>query len=87
MKAKMIRQGVITPNFLTKTENAAGQEGQAATAALQKRMTMTGMKFNAAANKGPADFASTKGFADVFIGDPSLKKLKEDIGLKETQNQ
>ena len=48
---------------------------------------MTGMKFGAAATKGPADFASTKGFADAFIGDPSLKKLKEDIGLKETQNQ
>jgi hypothetical protein len=33
------------------------------------------------------DFASSKGFADAFMGDPSLKKLKEDIGLKEVQNQ
>jgi hypothetical protein len=45
---------------------------------------MTGMKFGAAASKNTADFKSTKGFADAFIGDPSLKKLKEDIGLKET---
>ena len=29
------------------------------------------------------DFTSSKGFADAFMGDPSLKKLKEDIGLKE----
>lgn len=86
MKAKMIRQGVITPNFLARADNAAGQEGQPS-AALQKRMTMTGMKFGAGVNKNAADFSSTKGFADAFIGDPSLRKLKEDIGLKETQNQ
>ena len=45
------------------------------------------MKFAASINKaGRADFGSTKGFADAFMGDPSLRKLKEDIGLKETQN-
>lgn len=45
---------------------------------------MTGMKFGAAVNKNTPDFASTKGFAEAFIGDPSLKKMKEEIGMKET---
>ena len=52
----------------------------------QKQMTRTGMGFASGINKG-GDFASTKGFTDAFMGDPSLKKLKEDIGLKEQQNQ
>tara|TARA_B110000285_G_C14920258_1_gene512231 strand:+ start:84 stop:245 length:162 start_codon:yes stop_codon:yes gene_type:complete len=53
-------------------------------------MTRTGMGFAAGLNKQntmAGDFASSKGFADAFMGDPSLKKLKEDIGLKEVQNQ
>lgn len=35
-----------------------------------------------------ANFASTKGFQlqEAFLGDPSIKKLKEDIALKEKQN-
>jgi len=50
-------------------------------------MSMTGIRFAAGVNKtGGADFGSSQGFADAFMGDPSLRKLKGDIGLKETQN-
>lgn len=33
-----------------------------------------------------AHLSSTKGFHDAFLGDPSIKKLKEDILQKEKQN-
>ena len=56
---------------------------------LQKRMTMTGMKFNQAMNEsnmmGTTGY-NAMGFGDV-MGDPSIKKLKEEVALKETQNQ
>lgn len=90
MKAKMIRQGVITPNFMAQADGTQGAENQGIQrqpTGIQRKMTMTGMRFAAGMNKaGGADFASSKGFADAFMGDPSLRKLKEDIGLKETQN-
>ena len=103
MKAKMVRQGIIMPNFLKDDEQLEGdnQGGfigstpiQRTTTrggfGLQKKMTRTGMGFAAGLNKQntmAGDFASSKGFADAFMGDPSLKKLKEDINLKEVQNQ
>lgn len=84
LKAKMIRQGLIQPKFDIQEEPQA----EATAGGLQRRMTMTGMKFNPG---GGANFNSTKGFAGnadtTFFADPSLKKLKEDISLKEVQNQ
>lgn len=90
LKAKMIRQGLIQPKFdIQEPEASTTDKG----AALQRRMTMTGMKFNAG---GGGNFTSSKGFGalanaingtETFFADPSLKKLKEDISMKEVQNQ
>jgi predicted nucleic acid-binding Zn-ribbon protein len=51
-------------------------------------MTRTGFKFDARSDSpAPANaFMSTKGFQDAFLGDPSIKKLKDDIQQKEKQN-
>jgi hypothetical protein len=86
LKAKMIRQGLIQPKFdIQEPEASTTDKG----AALQRRMTMTGMKFNAG---GGGNFTSSKGFGalanaingtETFFADPSLKKLKEDISMKE----
>lgn len=86
MKAKMIRQGVIPLNLVNKAK-ASEQPGPAASAA-QKRMSKTGFKFDARSDSpAPATaFMSTKGFQDAFLGDPSIKKLKDDISQKEKQN-
>lgn len=52
-------------------------------------MSMTGFKFSQKSSKldDGAHLSSTKGFHDAFLGDPSIKKLKEDILQKEKQNQ
>jgi hypothetical protein len=48
-------------------------------------MSKTGFKFDARSDSpAPSNaFASTKGFQEAFLGDPSIKKLKEDITQKE----
>ena len=81
MKAKMVRQGLWTTNFASKLE--AQPETNAA---IKRRMTMTaGAGFGASAMQPN----SSKGFAttDMTIGDPSLKKMKEEISIKEQKNQ
>lgn len=45
-------------------------------------MNLTGMKFGAQGSR-PSD---TNGFGNAIF-DPSLKKLKEDINMKENQNR
>jgi len=51
-------------------------------------MTMTGFKFGQKAE--PEAGENVKKFEDAFrktfLGDPSVKKMKEDISLKEAQN-
>jgi len=88
MKAKMIRQGVIPANLVQKAHRAE-QPQPAASAAVQKQMSMTGFKFSQRGQRldDGAHLSSTKGFHDAFLGDPSLRKLKEDILQKEKQNQ
>lgn len=84
MKAKMIRQGVIPLNLVTKAKNA---EQPAPVAGVAKVMNRTGFKFDARSDSpAPNAFLSTKGFQDAFLGDPSIKKLKDDIQQKEKQN-
>ena len=52
----------------------------------------TAVGFNKASPRGDkpptpnAGFNSTKGFGDAAFGDPSIKKLKEDIAAKERVN-
>lgn len=77
MKAKMIRQGLWTANFASKIE--AQPETNAA---IKRRMTMS-------AGASAMQPNSSKGFAttDMTIGDPSLKKMKEEISIKEQKNQ
>jgi len=87
MKAKMIRQGVIPVNLVKKAQKVE-QPQQAPSAAVQRQMSMTGFKFNKSQKLDEAaHLSSTKGFHDAFLGDPSLRKLKEDILQKEKQNQ
>lgn len=84
MKAKMIRQGVIPLNLVTKAKNA---EQPVPVAGVAKVMNRTGFKFDARSDSpAPNAFLSTKGFQDAFLGDPSIKKLKDDIQQKEKQN-
>jgi hypothetical protein len=86
MKAKMIRQGVIPLNLVGKAKAAEQATPQAPTA-IQKAMSRTGFKFDPRSDSpAPGAFMSTKGFQDAFLGDPSIKKLKEDITQKEKQN-
>lgn len=87
MKAKMIRQGVIPLNLVTKAKMAE-QPAPTGVAAAQKRMSKTGFKFDPRSDSpAPGNaFGSTKGFQEAFLGDPSIKKLKEDITQKEKQN-
>lgn len=87
MKAKMIRQGVIPVNLVKKAQKVE-QPQQAPSAAVQRQMSMTGFKFNKSQKLDEAaHLSSTKGFHDAFLGDPSLRKLKENILQKEKQNQ
>ena len=81
----MIRQGVIPLNLVTKAKNV---EQPVPAAGVQKAMSRTGFGFNPRSDSpAPANaFMSTKGFQDAFLGDPSIKKLKDDIQQKEKQN-
>ena len=66
----------------TKREQRAGDlEAPAA------KMRMTGFNFKESdPSKSQGAFNNTKGFQDAFVGDPSLRKLKEEISIKERQN-
>lgn len=86
LKAKMIRQGVLESDF---NELAKKKETQLA-------MANTAVTFPNPQDNRPVTsqtgargaFNSTKGFGEVGgFGDPSIKKLKEDIAQKERQNQ
>lgn len=85
MKAKMIRQGVIPLNLVTKAKMAEAPIPAVGATAVQKRMSKTGFKFDPRSDSpAPANaFTSTKGFHEAFLGDPSIKKLKDDIQQKE----
>ena len=79
MKAKMIRQGVIPPDLVSKAKAAeAPAPAGASTAA---RATVT-----ASVSPAPNAFGSTRGFQEAFLADPSIKKLREDIQQKEKKN-
>ena len=80
----MIRQGVIPLNLVSKAKDA---EQPAQPVGVQKAMSKTGFGFNPRSDSpAPGAFMSTKGFQDAFLGDPSIKKLKDDIQQKEKQN-
>ena len=78
MKAKMIRQGVIPPNLIGKAKEAEA----AAPSGTESAMRRTSMKFSGDAAAPANAFGSTKGFQQAFLGDPSIKKLKDDIVQK-----
>ena len=86
MKAKLIRQGIEKPKFYKELPAP-----DAARSTVKRRMTMTGMGFAKQAAAGPmADQGmSSKGFMNKgneisLGGDPAIKKLKDDIAMKET---
>lgn len=79
----MIRQGVEKPNF-SKEMREQESKPQASAAAMQRRMTVTGMNFGKQAKMEGA-MNSTKGFG-FDVGDPSTKKLKEQIKIMEAKN-
>lgn len=72
MKAKMVRQGVLQPGFLAREAQVTSPRGQQLT---KQRTTMTGFKFKPDDDKRNA------------FADPSLKKMREEIGHKEKQNE
>lgn len=87
MKAKMVRQDQYEVNF-AKEEVPASARGEGGDEPMQRRMTMTGMKFGAGITNAANNTKGFAAFAEAgVIGDPSLKKMKEEIGQKEVQNQ
>lgn len=88
MKAKMIRQGVIPADLVGKAKIAQQAVTPAGANAMQKAAARTGFAFGARTESpAPATvFGSTTGFQEAFLGDPSMKKLREDIQHKEKQN-
>ena len=92
LKAKMIRQGLLNPDFTQKAEKKEIESQSGPTNPLQRRMTMSAQNFlkknkdTVGGFSDSAENAMRSTFAEAF-GDPSLKKLKDDIAFKENQNQ
>lgn len=85
MKAKMIRQGWIPHNLMGKAKEAEVATG-ATLADNLNAMRATSMKFSADPAAPVSAFSSTKGFQAAFLGDASIKKLKDDIVQKQKLN-
>lgn len=79
----MIRQGVIPPNLVSKAKEAEAT----APAGVESTMRRTSIKFSGDAAAPANAFGSTKGFQQAFLGDPSIKKLKDDIIQKQKLNE
>lgn len=86
MKAKMIRQGVIPPDLVGKAKAAEAPAAAASGLAPRASVTRSGFFPRGEAAAPVNAFASTKGFQEAFVADPSIKKLREDIQQKEKKN-